>query len=95
VGDLIYNYEFEAMVRRGYDLAMLDLFHAQKASAALWRGVVHCRKVVLHREERDAARAAATRSFLDGMDLSFLKPPPDFLAGRDFSKDLLGPDLKE
>jgi hypothetical protein len=91
---LIYNYEFEALIRRGFCNYLLDELRSQMA-APLWRGIVHCRKVVTHREVRAAARAAATQSFLHGMDLSFLKPPPDYLAGMTFSMDYWGRSLPE
>lgn len=48
-------------------------------------------KIVFHRQLRDAARAAATQSFLGGMDLSFFEPPPNYLAGMTSSRGLLGP----
>jgi hypothetical protein len=88
---MLCNFELEALARRAYSLAALDESHSLQACEALWRGVVHCRRVIAHRELRDEARAAATRSFLDGVDLSFLKPPPDYLAGMTFSHGLLGP----
>jgi hypothetical protein len=88
---MICDYELEGLIRRGCNIFLLDEPRCSKANEAIWRNLAHCRRVIIHLEERDAARTAATRSFLEGVDLSFLKPPPDYLAGMHFSRGLLGP----